>query len=269
MLASLALSIWKSHPFTPCSLPDGRSDIQHHTYLIRERSGITAKLAQLAQTDGSGSYTTSVIITGPYGGSSVDETYSNLLTVAGGTGVTSVLPTLQDSFTISRSTSRAVDFVWVVRRAQDLSWIAPEIKDLKTLISSGKAASLRLRIFVTRENAPSTTSSTAPSIKEEGRQCCKASDDEKGALVSQTDLFAEQEGFSITYLGGARPSIEEAVNEFKERASICGGRSQVIGAGPAEIGTLLRQAVAKQNDGNRVWSGDESGIMALDWDCRS
>jgi hypothetical protein len=36
-----------------------------------------------------------------------------------------------------------------------------------------------------------------------------------------------------------------------------------------EIGTALRSAVAKENYAGRVWQGDESGIMALEWDCRS
>ncbi|TIA22219.1 hypothetical protein D6C80_01446 [Aureobasidium pullulans] len=269
-----ALNIWQSHPFTPSSLPDGRSDIQHHTYLIRERSGITAKLAQIARATGGDSCTTSVILTGPYGGSSTEESAdSNLLAVAGGTGVTSVLPTLQDTFTVAQTGTRAVDLVWIVRKIQDLSWIAPELTELKSWMSSGKADGLRLRIFVTREHAPpeSSTSSTS-SISEKGKGCCsKRAKGEKNGIVvtSSNDLTALQNNFSITYLGGSHPSIKDIVSDFSERTAICGGRSQVIGAGPMEIGTALRSAVAKENHAGKVWQGDESGIMALEWDCRS
>jgi ferredoxin-NADP reductase len=270
-----ALNIWQSHPFTPSSLPDGRSDIQHHTYLIRERSGITAQLARIAKATGGDSCTTSVILTGPYGGSSTDEAASsNLLAVAGGTGVTSVLPTLQDTFTIAQTgILRAVDFVWVVRKIQDLAWITPELTELKSWMSSGKAGGLRMRIFVTRETAPlETTTSSTSSISEKGKGCCskRAKGEKTGVVVSSSDdLAAPQNNFCITYLGGAHPSIKDIVAEFAERAAICGGRSQVIGAGPMEIGTALRSAVAKENHAGRVWQGDESGIMALEWDCRS
>ncbi|CAD0012294.1 unnamed protein product [Aureobasidium pullulans] len=238
------------------------------------RSGITAKLAQIARATGGDSCTTSVILTGPYGGSSTEESAdSNLLAVAGGTGVTSVLPTLQDTFTVAQTGTRAVDLVWIVRKIQDLSWIAPELTELKSWMSSGKADGLRLRIFVTREHTPaeSSTSSTS-SISEKGKGCCsKRAKGEKNGIVvtSSNDLTALQNNFSITYLGGSHPSIKDIVSDFSERTAICGGRSQVIGAGPMEIGTALRSAVAKENHAGKVWQGDESGIMALEWDCRS
>lgn len=228
----------------------------------------------MARATGGDSCTTSVILTGPYGGTStVEAASSNLLAVAGGTGVTSVLPTLQDTLTVAQTGSRAVDLVWVVRKVQDLSWIAPELAELKSWMSSGKAIGLRIRIFVTRETAPlESPSSSSSSLSEKGKGCCsKRNKGEKnGVIVSSSgDLTTLQDNFFITYLGGAHPSIKDIVNDFAERAAICGGRSQVIGAGPMEIGTALRSAVAKENHAGRVWQGDESGIMALEWDCRS
>jgi NAD(P)H-flavin reductase len=283
-----ALNIWQSHPFTPSSLPNGRSDIQHHTYLIRERSGITAKLAQMATAAGGDSCTTSVILTGPYGGSPSNDAAqsSNLLAIAGGTGVTSVLPTLQDAFAVGQQGSpRAVDLVWIVRKVQDLSWIAPELRELKSQISRGKAVGLRLSIFVTRESAPPVIDSTTSSISEKNnssKSCCgskkrtstanekqKSVDDGVVVSTSVDDLTVPLPNFCITYLDGTHPSISDIVTDFSERAAICGGESRVIGAGPTEIGTLLRAAVAGKNNGGKVWEGDESGVMSLEWDCRS
>jgi hypothetical protein len=185
-----------------------------------------------------------------------------------------VLPTLQDTFTVTHTgTPRAVDFVWVVRKIQDLVWITPELTELKSWMASGKADGLRLRVFVTRETAPlETTTSSTSSISEKGKGCCskRAKGEKNGVVISSSDdLTTPQNNFSITYLGGAHPSIKDIVAEFAERAAICGGRSQVIGAGPMEIGTTLRSAVAEENHAGRVWQGDESGIMALEWDCRS
>lgn len=267
-----ALNIWQSHPFTPSSMPDGRSDTQHHTYLIRERTGITAKLARLAKSTNGDSCTTSVILTGPYGGpASEDAVSSNLLAVAGGTGVTSALPALQDTFTSVQSTThRAIEFVWIVRKIQDLNWIAPELTELKSWMSNGKANGLRIHIFVTRESAPELPQRTSTSsFSEKGKSCCSKRGGRQEVVVSSADLTAAQPGFEITYLGGSHPSIDEIVAAFADRATICGGRNQVIGAGPTQIGTVLRAAVAKRNHGSRVWEGDDSGIMALEWDCRS
>lgn len=282
-----ALSLWQSHPFTPSSLPDGKSGIQHHTYLVRVRKGITAQLSTLVKTAAteSGTATTSVIICGPYGGSNTETNSVNILSVAGGTGVTSVLPIVQDALTVAHPVSRAMDFVWIVRYVRDLDWISPELLELKDMLKKGGATGLRLRIFVTRESGPATSSSASVSScevvgeKDKGRKrqgvaaksCCGGKGEkEDGVSVTDTgDLLTPMHGFEVVYLDHAHPSINDIVDEFASRAQIAGGRNQVVGAGPMEIGTLLRAAIAKKNEAGKVWQGDESGVMGLDWDCHS
>lgn len=94
---------------------------------------------------------------------------------------------------------------------------------------------------------------------------------EKGekAIVGAMSLTQQTPGFEITYLGGQHPEIEGVVEDFCARAAICGGASQVTGSGPAKIGTLLRESVAKRNDARKVWQGDRAGVLGLEWDCRS
>ena len=156
-----ALGIWQSHPFTPCSVPNPLSKTQHHTYLIRAHSGITARLAELAKENGS-SCETSVVITGPYGESSLVAEQHNSLFLAGGTGVTSVLPT----FVHEHAAGNVVDFAWIIRRTQDLLWLAPELAKLKNTLSKEQKAGTRIRIYVTREAGPpvSPTASSGVSI---------------------------------------------------------------------------------------------------------
>lgn len=270
-----AISLWQSHPFTPSSLPDGRSGTQHHAYLVRVRKGITAQLAQLAK---SGTTTTSVVICGPYGGSDRDVTFCNLLTVAGGTGVTSVLPVLQEALTApyaSNAPSPARDFVWIVRYVRDLDWIAAELLEMKEMMSYGRVRGLRMKIFVTREDGPASLPSSATAFssavdedKGKGRSCCRGEKDDV-PVVRPVDVLAPVPGFEIVYLDHAHHCIEDVVADFTDRARIAGGESRVIGAGPEEIGTTLRTAVAKRNDASRAWIGDEEGIMGLEWDCRA
>lgn len=260
-----ALSLWQSHPFTPASAPDGRSKVQHHTYLVRVQKGITARLAKLAQENGdqAGKSETAVILTGPYAGSNPDTSSQNLMAIAGGTGVTSVLPAVLDALTCAHIESRIVEFVWIVRYIRDLDWIAAELAELKSHLTTATGTNLRVRIFVTRDsdNLPISEAYEKEAKSHNGKG--------KQASLGTTDLKQRIAGFEIVYLGGQHPVIEDVVEDFHSRAAICGGASQVIGSGPAEIGTLLREAIAKRNNVRQLWEGDETGALRLDWDCRS
>ncbi|KAL1306497.1 hypothetical protein AAFC00_005192 [Neodothiora populina] len=304
-----AISLWQSHPFTPSSLPDGKKGLQHHTYLIRVRKGITAKVAELARSGsddvGSDSATTPVIICGPYGGSKTDTTASNLLTIAGGTGVTSVLPVMQDALSAAHVVSRAMDFVWIIRYARDLEWISPELLELREAMKYGRAEGLRIKIFVTRELAPTSVSNINSSSNSSSsdiarprfssidekqqlgarssvkKTCCGSSNanaDVKELPISASTtspsitaalLEASTPNFEVNYLNHSHPRLDDVVDDFSSRAQIAGGASHVVGAGPDRIGTALRSAVAKKNHCGKVWEGDESAAMGLEWDCRS
>ncbi|GAB7354777.1 hypothetical protein MBLNU459_g5175t1 [Dothideomycetes sp. NU459] len=280
-----ALSLWQSHPFTPVSLPDGRSKTQHHTYLVRVCKGITADLANLAQASGqAGTCEISIVLTGPYPGGSSTTSTQNLLAIAGGTGVTSVLPAVLDALSCPTEvgSARAIDLVWIVRYARDLAWLAPELAELKTQLatrgSAAAAGQLRVRVFVTREaTAPSgaapSSSPMTPSREHAQEKSGKAPVVETtaaaAAAAAAAHLATPAPGFEVEYLDHSRPSIEDIVASFCARADICGGARQVLGSGPAAIGTLLREAVAKRNDASKMWEGDVAGGMGLVWDCRS
>jgi len=269
-------SIWQSHPFTPCSVPVPGSKMQHHTYLIRTHSGITGKLARLAQSNG-GRCEISVVITGPYGSSSIEHTPHNSLFVAGGTGVTSVLPTLLHEHTAGH----VIDFVWIVREAQDLLWLAPELARLKDTLDKEDQAGTRVRIFVTREAGHSefsrqeTHSSGASIIS--SSSITRDPNDEKhniSATVRSTvdtsdtpslqSLLHPSANFEITFLDGAHPSIADIVAEFAERAALNEKSVRVMGAGPVAMGTELRAEVAVRNRPGEVVRGREAGSWELE-----
>ncbi|KAL5610514.1 hypothetical protein FOBRF1_006631 [Fusarium oxysporum] len=91
-------SIWQSHPFTPLSLPVLRDGGAKHSYILRAKAGETKKLAELARRELAEDFaaTTPLILSGPYGESTARDLTPevNLLCVAGGTGITYVLPAL-------------------------------------------------------------------------------------------------------------------------------------------------------------------------------
>ena len=286
-----ALSIWQAHPFTPASNPSS-SGVQSHTYIIRACAGETKRLAALAE-QAAGQYpirpvTTPVILQGAYGGSIMDHEVSNILAISGGTGVTYALPVIMAALR-DDSSARNIELVWTVRHVENLAWIGPELAYLKGQLEDtpskesykmhGKKASIisvsakkrfRIRIFVTRPHTRSRQRYTVTQryLKEED-----FGDDSKFSPVSLDSdneldtLMDECPGFSITYLDNTRPDVSSLLNTFMEQ-TVEKGRTQVVGSGPPELGSQIREAVAAQNRPGDVWKGGERGDVECVWDDR-
>ncbi|EPQ26719.1 uncharacterized protein PFL1_05698 [Pseudozyma flocculosa PF-1] len=294
-------SIWQSHPFTPMSCPQkGRDDggMTRHTYLIRAKKGETRKLADLvagrtAPTAGSriGSSTdekstvvtssvqTPVILTGPYGESIVDGltlgSLDNVLCVAGGTGITFVLPVLLHlgrQRLLGAGRKRDFELIWIVRRAEDIKWCRPELEELQSF------KRVRVRIFVTRQHRvfPSSRVETgledeeevltkpispSPSIQSDLETPLDASD-EKRCLSepSSASRTATTNAPRIEYSTGAapdqrHPDLGRLVRAFIEGTSA--GRTKVFASGPGGMVSDLRKVVASSNDAGKVWRGEQ------------
>ncbi|OQN99658.1 hypothetical protein B0A48_14800 [Cryoendolithus antarcticus] len=244
-----ALSIWSSHPFTTASLPDPQSNVQHHTYLLRVRKGQTSQLAAVAQSKG----TIDTIMTGPYGFGFPRYDTQNVLLVAGRTGVTFTHPIAFAAIRQLIIPQAIVDFVWVIRRAQDLLWLPNEMAELKAMLADD--VSLRIKIFVTRES----TAHLAPccdvkpvSGKAKVIESEKLSSQSSSSTVSeltsgailQALLAIDQPRFSVDFMPDEHPSMQAVVEDFTERAATRGGDVQILGSGPESMGSDLRAAVA-------------------------
>ncbi|SPO05141.1 related to ferric reductase FRE2 precursor [Cephalotrichum gorgonifer] len=267
-------SIWQSHPMTPLSHPRSKGGLVTHSYVFRAKSGETKKIADqiakqlAAQPPATTTATTEkasccgggggddaprvqvpVILTGPYGNCLADELTprSNALCVAGGTGITYVLPVLLH-LAGQELGSRKVDLVWVMRRTGDVKWVEPE---LETLRANPK---ISVRIFVSREaDAISGTisgSSTDEIVEEKG-------------VETKTSIVGGGRGQTREY---SHPDLRECVREFVEDTA--GGPTVVFGSGPVSMITDLRKGVAALNSGKRVWKGDERYDVALCYDER-
>jgi predicted ferric reductase len=337
-------SIWQSHPFTPASLPSLSStkSPQTHTYVFRARGGETRKLAELAHakqlmsstshtTDAESKkihtvlptalqpasrssgrpaqHTTPVILQGPYGTSHAphSESYdTNILLVAGGTGITFVLPILQHIMTMpslaNSNMSRKLELIWIVRRRADAAWVSSE---LETLRAASKSINLRIRIFVTRDasvgKAGATEAVTEKAI-EVGKSCCggapvsPAAQEKKDEInISQTDDNIASSSSSSTgdlketpsstprrfsieptplplsavsdrNTESRHPDVGKLVGDFV--SSTAQGPTTVYASGPGGMVTDLREAVSLCNDSGKVWKGDERGDVSLVCDDR-
>jgi NAD(P)H-flavin reductase len=243
-----SLSLWQSHPFTVASTPDVNSRMQHHTYLLRVRDGQTKKLAEM------GDVAVSTILTGPYGKGFPSYECQHILAIAGGTGVTFTLPIVFEAIRQFINKRAVLDFVWVVRKSEDLLWLSKELAHLKRLLDEAKG--LRISIYVSRESTSSSSSSSLQKEKEKVREKEVGSSDDS-SLSSDVDvledlLAARDSRFSVKFLKDHHPSVSEMLVDFQERVANVGGLAEVVGSGPEAMGSDLRAALAKAKNGHEL-----------------
>ncbi|KAL3448251.1 ferric reductase like transmembrane component-domain-containing protein [Aspergillus insuetus] len=275
------LTLWQSHPMTPLNVPGQNPRGQSHTYIIRSRKGITKQLADIARNAQLGATspipapTTSVVLSGPYGQSILSEDFYreddvNVMCIAGGTGVTFVLPVL---LALSRTQRRGnLEFVWAIRRKDDLKWIEPELQTLRR--AAAATSNFRIRIFVTRgthDEPSTTTTTTTPEF--EGKEATVANPHPSSISSDSTemkeDTFSIHEPSSSASLNSGNtkhPDLATQLTEFISRT--VSGPTRVVASGPLSMIRDLRSAVAQSNDAGRVWKGEERFDVQLVHDDR-
>lgn len=260
-------SIWQSHPFTPLNAPAVQNGRVRHSYILRAKSGETKKVADLAakkQADP----TTSIILTGAYGESVMDRVSSdtNIVCVAGGTGITYVLPILLELARQPISPDRRIELVWAVRHAHDAEWVRAEMDLLHRV---RKALNLKIRLYATRD-----VSSRTPSLQEKGQESENANAKEVGSSSSSSlpdDCDCGMET-PVKRIGGASTDNDRHPDLPKLISSFIGetirGPTTVFASGPGGMISDLRDIVAHCNSGSKVWNGEEKYDVSLVCDDR-
>lgn len=274
-------SIWQSHPFTPLSLPVYGADTQRHSYIFRAKKGETKKIAALSATRAArhssphdpltASARLSVVLCGPYGERTMRDVpaSSNLLCIAGGTGITYVLPVLLEAATRPQHQDRHMSLVWVVRHRNDIDWVAPELEVLKRKCPNLRA---RIHIYVTRAGEVEHVARMTRSEKAVPNACAEEIEpvstfESEAASVSSA---LSVHGVSKAELGldhiQARPDLAALVPAFV--ADTVRGRTDVFASGPGGMISDLRSVIAGCNQGGKVWKGEERWDVRLTCDDR-
>lgn len=313
-------SIWQAHPFTPLSLPVFGADTQRHSYIFRAKKGETRKIAELsakriaraadpqeASESLVGNARLSVVLQGPYGEQTMRDlaSDSNILCIAGGTGITYVLPVLLDIASRPQNRDRKLSLVWVIRHRSDIDWVAPELAILKR-----KCRNLRtgIHIYVTRaaedhyhepnvptaaekvtatDCSPEKGSCCAPQavssccatkemdIEVQTKSCCQSKEiqaisDSGDSSAASVSSALSVHGVSKSELNldhiQARPDLKLTVEDFV--ASTVRGRTDVFASGPGGMISDLRTIIAGVNKGGEVWKGEERWDVRLTCDDR-
>lgn len=261
-------SIWQSHPMTPLSLPvaDDLGRVRH-SYVIRAKGGETKKMAQivakkLAAAGGAmsscdeknarnESVSTSVVLTGPYGVDHADTLTSdtNVLCIAGGTGITFVLPVLLKLVRERKALDRKIDLVWAVRRDMDIKWVQKELDEVK---DTGCSHGVNVDVYITREKDHHPSSSASSSKWEEGVCDCN---DVGHHHPSNTEVPEAR-----------RPNLDHIVSNFV--GSVAQGATTIYASGPGGMIGDLRRIVARCNEAGKLWAGDDTDDVKLVCDDR-
>ncbi|KAK6835979.1 hypothetical protein PG987_006474 [Apiospora arundinis] len=261
-------SIWQSHPFTPLNLPELKDGVVEHSYIVRAKKGETKKLADRAAKKLAENMkaTTPVIMSGSYGESIADNLTPdiNVLCVAGGTGITYVLPVLLSLIAQPGSKDRKIELIWAIRKKSDMKWVQ---KELDTIHRASRTHGVAVHIFVTRES-----SSPTPSLRDEKSANQDSTVKEIGASSSSdTNSSASIKSLEVRKLGGSEnfdthPDLQKMVGAFVENT--IRGPTTVFASGPGSMVSDLRSIVASCNSGAQVWKGNERYDVGLTCDDR-
>lgn len=255
-------SIWQSHPFTPLNAPLVEKGKVKHSYILRAKKGETKKMTNLAVQ---GVDRTPVILTGAYGESITKHLTptTNIICVAGGTGITYVLPVLLD---LARRGSphqdRKLELIWAVRHSQNTEWVKEELSLLRSMQME---LNLTIRIFATRDANGSEDPVTVLSSPQGHEKTTEASQSSSISDSSPKEGPSLKSGPVSSDLS-KRPDVRGMVESFVDNT--IQGPVTVFASGPGSLLSDLRSVVAASNSGSKVWAGQERFDVRLVCDDR-
>ncbi|OWZ45379.1 ferric reductase transmembrane component 4 [Cryptococcus neoformans c8] len=146
---SVSASPHESHPFSIANIPTENSN--EAIFLIRIHSGFTKRLRTALESEVSTNIP--LYLEGPYGYPHSLDSYSTVLLIAGGTGVTFTsghfLQILANSLK-GKSAVKKLHLVWHIRHAEDIEWIAPL---LNTATEDTGTVNFCIDIYVTKSHS--------------------------------------------------------------------------------------------------------------------
>ncbi|PFH61472.1 hypothetical protein XA68_17303 [Ophiocordyceps unilateralis] len=234
-------NFWQSHPFTPLNVPVLRNGSVRHSYIIRSMRGETQKLASLAASHPS----TSVFLTGPYGEDIASRVGSrNVICVAGGTGISYVMPLLLRLAQQQPVPDRRIELVWAVRHLSNVEWVREE---MDALHRSQKTLNLTVRVFATRDTeTPWNNKGVSASVV----AADASSSDDAGPCNDGMSIHRTGDGVTESC---RHPDLRQLVNDFVE--STVSGPAAIVTSGPGSVITDLRAIAAALNSPSKVWRG--------------
>ena len=203
----------------------------------------------------------------PTMGNSSSPGMTNILAIAGGTGVSLTLPIILAATSSPAFEGAAIDFIWIIRRSSNMQWISAELEELKRA-SRVEPTNFKIHIFVTQEHNGKVAMEVKNQSYEKDMDIAIEQLVDSGALTSGSESDLGSSNYEVTYLNSQRPLLKNVVSDFMETRATYNYPTRVVASGPAEMGHDLRAIVAGLNDGGKVWKGEKRWDVDLHWDDR-
>ncbi|OAA55003.1 ferric-chelate reductase [Niveomyces insectorum RCEF 264] len=179
-----SVGLWQSHPFSVAWSEEGevldnndnklamhRQDVlalrkTSMSFVIRGRTGMTAKLYKKASETADGRWTTSCLVEGPYGGLHQMRSYGTVMLFAGGVGVTQAVPHVRDlvvGYANGTVATRKIVLVWIIQSPEHLEWIRPWMTQI--LAMDKRRDVLRIMLFVSRPRSTKEIHSPSATVQ--------------------------------------------------------------------------------------------------------
>jgi ferric-chelate reductase len=241
---------------------------------MRARGGETKKMAELAvkKLQSSETATTPIILTGAYGESTMDHVTpdTNIVCVAGGTGIAYVLPVLLELARSPISRDRKIELIWAIRHATDAEWVQEEMDLLQ---QAQKALNLKIRVYATRDASSRTGSQVRMEDEKDAKDTARpvpSSSSSSSDVIDEScacgaDVPVRKIGQGIED-EDRHPNLPKLVNDFVSNTIT--GPTTVFASGPGGMISDLRTIVAGCNSAGQVWKGNERFDVKLVCDDR-
>jgi predicted ferric reductase len=222
-------SYQQNHPFTVVDV-NRSTPLPTATVVFRARKGATRKIAEacLAYSCEIGSpLKMRALVEGPYGSQPRLDHFDNVILVAGGIGITAIVPFLMHlaAAHIARS-SRFVVVHWVVRGAEQACWFSDEFSRAIGAQAERKNLLVKVVVHITAGVDSSASSMDDSRIKEKQIRVTTAPIE----LPSQVELHHGRPVLPALLVGELQETIE-------------GSHTAVVSCGPATFGDDCRAAV--------------------------
>jgi ferric-chelate reductase len=152
------------------------------------------------------------------------------------------MPIILEAIKQSVSKRAVLDFVWIVRKSEDLLWLSAELSELKNLLK--EAIGLRISIYVSRDSE--RDAHRLEKQKGEKTEGSETSISAKADVLEEL-LAVRDSRYSVHFLKDHHPTVAEILADFQERVADVGGSAEIVGSGPEALGSDLRAAVASSS----------------------
>ncbi|EHK98074.1 putative Ferric/cupric reductase transmembrane component 2 [Glarea lozoyensis 74030] len=136
------------------------------SFIIRARTGFTAKLCKKAEASPDGKFYTKCFAEGPYGGMHMMHSYGTVMLFAGGVGITHQVPHVRDlvaGYANGTVAARKIVLVWIIQSPEHLEWIRPWMTSI--LAMDQRRESLRIMLFISRPRSTKEIHSPSATVQ--------------------------------------------------------------------------------------------------------